>query len=198
MPIANSPWAGNSGGTQPGGSSDGRHPARSSARSALSAGPCSNSLVPIIGFQLPQRITRCTVPGAPGFTETVSLDAMAPGAAFRSSDPPTHPPDPHHQAPTFRRGCLRGWIPHGDRARILVPGPSHHSSPSPIKPQSAQEAGGPVYLVIRNSGRHHNWSHRPPYSRNSGLPPGWPPRLDPNGADPAAGGAPPGAGPAVG
>jgi hypothetical protein len=81
------PLRGNSGGNEPGGTSDGRHATQSGSRSALTAGPCSNSLVPICGFQVPQRITRCTAPGAPGFTETDRMDAMAPGAAFRSSDP---------------------------------------------------------------------------------------------------------------
>jgi hypothetical protein len=130
MPIANSPWAGNSGGTQPGGSSDGRHPARSGARSALTAGPCSNSLVPIVGFQLPQRITRCTVPGAPGFTETASLDAMAPGAAFRSSAPP----QPIHLIPiTKRRHPSRmatAWRQGPDPRSGPFPSPI----PRPIKP----------------------------------------------------------------
>ena len=70
-----------------GGTSDGRHATQSGSRSALTAGPCSNSLVPICGFQVPQRITRCTALGAPGFVETDPMDAMAPGAAFRSSAP---------------------------------------------------------------------------------------------------------------
>jgi hypothetical protein len=87
MPMASTPLRSNSGGNEPGGTSDGRHATQSGSRSALTAGPCSNSLVLICGFQVPERITPCTVPGAPGFTETDRIDAMAPGAAFRSSDP---------------------------------------------------------------------------------------------------------------
>jgi hypothetical protein len=87
MPMALLPEWGNSGAIEPGGTSNGRHATQSGSRSALTAGPCSNSLVPICGFQVPQRITRCAVPGAPGLKEADPMDAMAPGAAFRSSDP---------------------------------------------------------------------------------------------------------------
>jgi prepilin-type N-terminal cleavage/methylation domain-containing protein len=70
--------------------SDGRHPTRSDVRSVLTAGPCSNSLVPINGFPVvhrsPDASFRC-----PRVHGNRPLDASAPGASLRSSDSETHP-----------------------------------------------------------------------------------------------------------
>ena len=85
--MACADMGGNTGDIEPGGTSDGRHATQSGSRSALTAGPCSNSLDPNCGFQVPQRITRCAAPGAPGLSEADRMDVMAPGAAFCSSDP---------------------------------------------------------------------------------------------------------------
>ena len=89
-------------------SSDGRHTTQSSVRSALTAGPCSNSLFrhPVFRFTQNHPMHRPAEPsrhqlnshlrwesGAPGSAENRPMETMAPGACFGNSDTQLQTPE---------------------------------------------------------------------------------------------------------
>jgi len=141
-----------------------RHPIRfqeCADRRPLLQQSCSD-----LRFPGPARITRCAVPGAPGLAETDRMDAMAPGAAFRSSAPNPSLRSPNNQETlTLLAGIAWRLIWN------LVPGRLHHpsrpSSPRRFSPDPFNhDLKAPPSIPSGQQGWRRYWGHNPMSARS--------------------------------
>jgi len=119
-----------------GGTSNGRHATQSGSRSALTAGPCSNSLVLIFRFPGPPADPPMHRPRCPRVHGHRSHGCHGPRCRLPQLRPPTQPLIVHRSRSADDSLMVTAWR-HGLRA----PRPAafcHHPSPAPIGPSSPQ------------------------------------------------------------